>query len=83
MSKELTFEDAIEALVLEDAILFYNTGSITDTSRTRLEKYAENCNRDFEEAQVMHTVLFPHAYKWVGDFNMELNKDFNGQTTLN
>lgn len=76
MSKELTFEDAIEALVLEDAISFYNTGSITGASRFWLEKYAENYKRDFEEAQLMHNVLFPHAFHWAGEFNMELNKDF-------
>jgi len=76
MNKELQFEDEIEALVLEDAILFYNTGSITSTSRSRLQQYAEEHNRNFEEAQIMYTVLFPHAYKWAGDFNMELNKDF-------
>jgi hypothetical protein len=67
MSKELTFEDAVETLVLEDAILFYNTGSINDASRFWLEKYAENYKRDFEEAQLMHNVLFPYAYKWAGD----------------
>lgn len=76
MSEEMTFEDAVEGLVLEDAILFYNTGSITHTSRFWLQIFAENYKRDFEEAQIMHTVLFPHAYKWAGDFNMELNKDF-------
>lgn len=75
MSKELKFEDAVEGLVVQDAISFYNTGSVTHKSRFWLEKYAENYNRDFEEAQLMHNVLFPYAYKWVGDSN--------GQATLN
>lgn len=76
MAKELSFEDSVEALVLEDAVLFYNTGSITHTSRFWLKKFAENYKRDFEEAQLMHNVLFPHAFHWAGEFNYELNKDF-------
>jgi hypothetical protein len=76
MNKELQFEDEIEALVLEDAILFYNTGSITSTSRSRLQQYAEEHNRDFEEAQIMYNVLFPHAFHWAGEYNLQLNKEY-------
>lgn len=76
MNKELQFEDEIEALVLEDAILFYNTGSITSTSRSRLQQYAEEHNRDFEEAQLMYNVLFPHGFHWAGEYNLQLNKEY-------
>ena len=65
--KDFGFEDAVESLVLQDAILFYNTHSINNTSRFWLENYAEIYNRDFEEAQLIHNVLFPYAYKYVGE----------------
>lgn len=65
--KDFGFEDAVESLVLQDAILFYNTRSINNTSRFWLENYAEIYNRDFEEAQLIHNVLFPYAYKYVGE----------------
>ena len=71
MSKKV-FEDQIEEVVLEDAKeWYYGAKQPVESSRWWLEAIANQHNRDLEEAQLMHMVLFPYAVEYISKYVVE------------
>jgi hypothetical protein len=64
---KVCFENRIENFAVEDAMEFYQTKKVPVDSSMWCEAAAKYHGRDVEEAKILYSCLFPHAYHYVGE----------------
>jgi hypothetical protein len=62
-----SFENCIEHFALEDANKFYHDKKVPINSTQYCIMAANEYNRDEEEALVLYSTLFPHAFHYIGE----------------